>query len=59
VVDLDGELALSAARLSIDFKLPMSDSVILAAARCFQATLWTQDEHFKEIDGVRYQAKEN
>jgi len=57
VVDLDGELALSAARLSMDLKLPLADSIILATARRYQATLWTQDEHFKEIAGVKYQAK--
>ena len=33
VVDLNSSLALSAARLSIDGKLPLIDSVILATAR--------------------------
>jgi predicted nucleic acid-binding protein len=32
----------------------MADSIILATARAHQATLWTQDAHFKEIPGVRY-----
>jgi len=36
----------------------MADSVILATARAFGATLWTQDEHFKSVEGVRYIAKE-
>ncbi len=38
--------------------LPMADSVILATARAFGATLWTQDEHFKGIEGMRYIAKQ-
>jgi predicted nucleic acid-binding protein len=54
VVELDASVALSAARISIDSKLPMADSVMLATARAFGATLWTQDEHFKGLPGVRY-----
>lgn len=54
---LDTGLALSAAKLSISLSLPMADSVILATARAVGATLWTQDEHFKVIDGVRFIAK--
>jgi len=37
--------------------LPMADSVILATARTFGATLWPQDERFKSVEGVRYIAK--
>jgi toxin FitB len=58
VVDLDVELALSAAKLSLDLSIPLADSVILATARAYQATLWTQDEHFKGLAGVEYIAKE-
>jgi predicted nucleic acid-binding protein len=54
VVDLDLALALSAAKLSADLKLPMADSIILAAARAHHAIVWTQDEHFENIEGVRY-----
>jgi predicted nucleic acid-binding protein len=54
VVDLDAGIALRAARISIDCKLPMADSVMLATARTFEATLWTQDEHFKGLTGVKY-----
>ena len=57
VVDLTSSLALDAARLSIQENLPLADSVILATARTFEATLWTQDSDFKGIDGVRYKAK--
>jgi|SRR3989304_599511 len=54
VVDLDGTLALAAARLSVAERLPLADSVILATARAFDATLWTQDSDFEGVDGVRY-----
>ena len=54
VIDLDLTLALNAAKLSVDLKLPMADSIILATAQAHDATLWTQDADFKGIDGVRY-----
>jgi predicted nucleic acid-binding protein len=57
VIDLDGELALAAAKLSADSKLPLADSVILATARRHGAILWTQDADFGGLDGVRYIAK--
>ncbi|MBE7554168.1 MAG: type II toxin-antitoxin system VapC family toxin [Anaerolineales bacterium] len=58
VVDIDAELALSAAKLSQDLSIPLADSLILVTARVYQATLWTQDEHFKDISGVRYISKQ-
>ena len=54
VVDLNATLALAAAKLSSDFRLPMADSIMLATARAFDATLWSQDADFEEMDGVRY-----
>ena len=54
IVDLDPSLAISAARLSLDQKLPMADSIMLATARAFDAVLWTQDVDFKGLPRVRY-----
>ncbi len=54
VIDLNDSLALSAARLSVDLKLPLADSIILATARQYGAQLWTQDAHFEGMEGVRY-----
>jgi predicted nucleic acid-binding protein len=54
VVPLDAELALSAARLSVEYGLPMADSMMLATARSREATLWTQDADFEGIEGVEY-----
>jgi predicted nucleic acid-binding protein len=53
VVDLDEDIALSAARISFETKLPMADSMILASAKAYKAILWTQDEHFKGLSDVR------
>jgi len=57
VIDLDGAVALSAARISLDLKLPLADSVILATAYAYGAALWTQDSDFKGIEGVKYVAR--
>ena len=57
VVPLDDELAVIAARLSLELRLPMADSIILATARAYDATLWTQDVDFEGVEGVRYVAK--
>ncbi|OGS98190.1 MAG: twitching motility protein PilT [Gallionellales bacterium RIFCSPLOWO2_12_FULL_59_22] len=54
VVVLDDALALSAAKISFDLKLPMADSLILATARAHAAVLWTQDNDFAGIQGVQY-----
>ncbi|MFQ5519833.1 MAG: type II toxin-antitoxin system VapC family toxin [Candidatus Methylomirabilia bacterium] len=54
VVDLDADLAVAAADLSIDLGLPLADSVILATARAAEATLWTQDSDFDGLEGVQY-----
>ncbi len=54
IIDIDQAIAISAAQISLELKLAMADSFILAVARAYNATLWTQDEHFKDIPGVQY-----
>jgi predicted nucleic acid-binding protein len=57
VVLLDTALAVRAAKLRVDHKLPLADSVMLATARACDAVLWTQDSDFAGIAGVRYLPK--
>ena len=57
VVELTASLAMVAAKTSLDTGLPMADSIILATARQHEAQLWTQDEHFRDVPGVRFVAK--
>lgn len=57
VVELSSSIALLAARLSLDLKIPMADSIILATARAHDAQLWTQDDDFEGVPGVRYLPK--
>ena len=59
VADLTSSISILAARMSIDHRLPMADSIILATAEVFKATIWTQDSDFKKIDGVQYIAKKS
>ena len=54
IIDLDRQIAIHAAQTSNELKLAMADSIILATARTHNAILWTQDEHFKDIEGVKY-----
>ena len=54
VVDLDSATAIEAARLSVSLSLPMADSIILATARHFGATVWTQDAHFDGLPDARF-----
>lgn len=54
VIDLDSSLSIFAAQWGIKFKLPLADSIMLATAYKYKATLWTQDSDFQKIDGVKY-----
>jgi predicted nucleic acid-binding protein len=51
---IESQIVIEAAQISRELKLAMADSIILATARLNNATLWTQDEHFKNLDGVKY-----
>ena len=57
VADVSAQIALHAAQLSPEHKLPMADSLILAIARLHHAALWTQDGHFAGLAGVEYTEK--
>ncbi len=56
VVDLSADLALEAARLSVETRLALADSIILATARRASAVLWTQDAHFAGLPAVEYRS---
>ena len=59
IVPLDPVLALKSRPDARDLKLPLADSVILATARTYLAVIWTQDTHFKGLEGVRDTGKGN
>ena len=57
VVDLDRRLAIAAARVGIARKLAVADSIVLATAEAWGASLWTQDADFEGMPSVRYRRK--
>ena len=57
VISLDQSLAVDAAKLGIDHKLPLADSIIYATGQKYDAIIWTQDDDFKELEGVEYYSK--
>ncbi|HIJ87115.1 MAG TPA: type II toxin-antitoxin system VapC family toxin [Desulfuromonadales bacterium] len=54
VIDINETIALESAKLSLKYKTPMADSMILATAIRYNAELWTQDVDFINIPGVKY-----
>lgn len=54
IKEVTSSIALQAAKQSHELKLPMADSIILATAQIYEATLWTQDSDFKNIPGIKY-----
>jgi predicted nucleic acid-binding protein len=54
VIELSEEIALRAARISLQNKLPMADSFIYAAGQLEGAVIWTQDIDFNGLPGVKY-----
>jgi len=57
VIELSSEIALSAAQLSHEKKIPMADSIIYATAQMSKATLWTQDADFEGLENVEFKRK--
>lgn len=54
VVEFSADLAVLAAKLSLEHSLPMADASILATAWSGEAELWTQDADFEGLPNVRY-----
>ncbi len=57
VAVLDSRLAVDAACLGIEYKLPLADSIKYATAQKYGAVLWTQDTDFKGLEGVKLYPK--
>lgn len=54
VVEIDADLCITAAGISARHQLAMADSLIYATALTHNATLWTQDDDFKDLPHVKY-----
>jgi len=57
IAELTRDIAVNAAYISSEFKIAMADSIILATARAYNATLWTQSADFEGIGEVKYTEK--
>jgi predicted nucleic acid-binding protein len=57
IVPLDENLAISAAKISNERRIPMADSIVYATAKQYNAVLWTQDADFKNFNDVKYVEK--
>lgn len=57
IIEVDFEIAVLAAKISKENKIPMADSLIYACCRKHQATLYTQDEDFINLPDVKYYKK--
>lgn len=54
VIQLDSSIAIYAAKLSVEKSIPMVKSIIYATARLHKAMLWTQDNDFIGLSGVKF-----
>lgn len=54
IIDITESISIFAAKLSIDCKLPMADSLIYATAKIHDAIVWTQDSDFENLEEVKY-----
>ncbi len=57
IVPLSEDIALFAAEISIQHKIPMADSIIYATGKLNNANVWTQDVDFINLPGVKYAKK--
>ena len=54
---MDRELAVNAAVLGVELKLPLADSIIYATAQKYDAVVWTQDTDFQGLENVKFYPK--
>ena len=54
IVSFDEDIAMSAAKISESYKIPMADSIIYATAKKYDAWIWTKDDDFKNLPKVKY-----
>jgi predicted nucleic acid-binding protein len=41
----------------VKHKLPLADAIVYATSQAYRATLYTQDDDFEKLPGVRYVRK--
>jgi len=54
IIDLTTRIAMNASRLSLQYRLPMADSIILSTAQSYECIIWTQDSDFENLSNVKF-----
>ena len=54
IIDLTTRIAMNASRLSLKYRLPMADSIILSTAQTYKCLIWTQDSDFENLPYVKF-----
>jgi predicted nucleic acid-binding protein len=54
IIELSTDIAIHAAKISHAKKIPMADSIIIETAMLHKAVVWTKDDDFKGMQGVKY-----
>ena len=54
IINVNSSIAIQAAKLSYEQKIPMADSLIYITAKQNDGIVWTQDPDFKDLDDVKY-----
>ncbi|HEA69067.1 hypothetical protein LCGC14_2462940 [marine sediment metagenome] len=54
IIDLTTSIAMNASKLSLQYSLPMADSIILSTAQAYDCLIWTQDSDFENLPGVKF-----
>ncbi|MEW6615364.1 MAG: type II toxin-antitoxin system VapC family toxin [Thermodesulfobacteriota bacterium] len=54
IIDLTTSIAMNASKLSIQYRLPMADSIILSTAQSYGCLIWTQDSDFENLPDVKF-----
>jgi predicted nucleic acid-binding protein len=53
IVDVDYKTAVKSAEIRTKHRMPMADSVIAATAQIYECSLFSDDDHFKEIENLK------
>jgi predicted nucleic acid-binding protein len=54
VINLTTSIAMNGSRLSLQYRLPMADSIILSTAQSYECIIWTQDSDFENLPNVKF-----
>jgi toxin FitB len=54
VIPLTADISIHAASISVQYKIPMADSLVYATARAHNAVVWTQDADFENLPNVKF-----